>query len=125
MDDETLIKADFRQHPDQKYYVARKRGGVLKIYKYKKMDKFARKYMVCQGICTCGRVTKPFVTTGTCNKEIYIKECIEKRLVPLYNSHNIPPVFWPDLATCHYAGDTIACYDRNGITSFWLFFLSY
>lgn len=116
MDDETIIKADFRQNPHQKFYVARTRGAVSKIFKYKKMDKFARKYMIWQGICSCGRVTKPFVTNGILNKELYIKQCIEKRLMPLYNAHNIPPLFWPDLATCHYANDTIACYDRNNIS---------
>lgn len=46
MDDETLVKADFRQIPQQKFYVANKRGSVPKIFKYKKIDKFARKYLV-------------------------------------------------------------------------------
>lgn len=116
MDDETLIKADFRQNPHQKFYVVKQRGSVSKIFKYKKMDKFARKYIVWQGICSCGRVTRPFVTNGTINSEIYIKECIEKRLLPLYGSHNVPPLFWPDLAMCHYSAATIACYDRNSIS---------
>lgn len=115
IDDETLIKADFNQMPHQQYYVAKTKGGVSKIFKYKKRDKFAKKYMVWQAICSCGRYSSPFIMTGTVNKDVYIKECLQKRLLPLYKSHDIQPIFWPDLATCHYAGQTIQWYNDNQV----------
>ena len=39
------------------------------------------------------------------NQEVYLNECIEKRLVPFVQEHykNGKYVFWPDLASSHYA----------------------
>lgn len=115
MDDETMVKGDFQQLPGNEYYVARVRGGVNKIFKYKKLDKFAKKYMVWQAICTCGRRTRPYIVSkGTMNAKVY-KSCLIKYLKPLYDDHNTPPVFWPDLATCHYEKNVVKWYNDNQI----------
>ena len=70
------------------------------------MQKFAKKFIVWQAICECGERSSCFVTTGTINIEIYIKECLKKRLLPFIRSHTSNPSFRPDLA-CHYSGTTL------------------
>lgn len=114
-DDETYIKADFRQMPGSVFYSAVSRGGVKKIYKYRKVDKFAKKYLLWQALCTCGRRSSVFVTKATMNGRLYINECLKKRLLPLYKAHTIKPLFWPDLSTVHYAKDSVAWYTSNGV----------
>ena len=44
---------------------------------------------------------------GTMNTEIYIKGCLKKRLLPFLGSHTGNPLFWPDLASCHYSETTL------------------
>lgn len=79
MDDETVAKADFKELSGRSFYTAHLRLGVRKQLKYKKMQKFGTKYMVWQAICTCGKFTRPFVTNGTINRQVYINECLQKR----------------------------------------------
>lgn len=71
--------------------------------------------MVWQAICSGGRRSKSFVTSGTINSEVYIKECLKKRLLPLYKDHDHQPIFWPDLASCHYSNLTLQWYEANGV----------
>lgn len=119
MDDETYVKSDFKQLPGKTFYVAAAKKMIEKKYRKIATKKFAKKYLVWQAICSCGKKSKSFVTTGTINKTIYIKECLEKRLLPFIREHidrtNKVPLFWPDLASCHYAKDTIEWYTTNNV----------
>lgn len=115
MDDETYVKADFKQLPGQKFYLATARGDVPAKFKFVFADKFARKYMIWQGICSCGRKTKVFITDKTFNSELYRTECLQKRILPFIRSHNEPVMFWPDLASCHYSKTVLQWYETNGI----------
>ena len=47
----------------------------------------------------------PFISTGTMTAETYLRECLQKRLIPFITKHHeIEDIlFWPDLATYHYA----------------------
>ena len=36
------------------------------------------------------------------NTQLYIDECLEKRLLPFIEQHDVPCIFWPDLAPIHY-----------------------
>lgn len=110
MDDETYIKCDFNQLPGPKYYTAIVRGGVSSKYKYKSMDKFGKKLLLWQAICSCGLKSRAFVTSSTLNSDVYIKECLQARLLPFYRKHNVPCWFWPDLASCHYSKKTMDWY---------------
>lgn len=38
------------------------------------------------------------------NAEVYLEECLKKRVWPLIKKHNVRCVFWSDLASCYYAG---------------------
>lgn len=115
MDDETYVKADFNQLPGHQFYTAKKKGEVADKFKKKKVDKFAKKYLVWQAICKCGLKSSFFITSGTVDQNIYIKECLNKRLLPLIRQHKGPVLFWPDLATCHYGKLAMKWYEDNGV----------
>lgn len=119
MDDETYVKGDFKQLPGKTYYVAQAKNAIEKKYRQIAMKKFAKKYLVWQAICSCGKKSKSFITVGTINKDIYIKECLQKRLLPFIKEHisrtKKIPLFWPDLASAHYAKATIEWYTANNV----------
>lgn len=115
MDDETYVKADPRQIPGNNFYYAKFRGGIPSKYKYICEDKFAKKYMVWQAICSCGMKSAFFVTDRTMNAEMYRNECLQKRLFPLIRKHNSSVLFWPDLASIHFAAQTAQWYEDNKI----------
>lgn len=77
--------------------------------KFKQKTKFFKKYMVWQAIDSFGNDSDPYITTGTINASIYLEECLKKRLLPfLVQNHDLDKVlFWPDMATCHYATDAV------------------
>jgi len=115
MDDETYCVCDFNQIPSQEFYVARRLGETSARFKIRKATKFPKKYLVWQAICSCGQKSEEFVTPGTLNSEVYVTECLKKRLLPLIEAHTIPVMFWPDLATCHYGKKAKEFYEENGI----------
>lgn len=115
MDDETPIKADFRQLPGPKFYTAQERLGVADKYKFIKLDKFGKKMMIWQAICSCGLKSEPLVTTSTFDSKFYIENCLQKRLLPFIRRHDVPVKFWPDLASCHYSKSTMKWYEENGV----------
>lgn len=43
----------------------------------------------------------------TIDDTIYLKECLEKRLLPFMKKHHEmnDVLFWPNMATCHYKND--------------------
>ena len=115
LDDETYMKANFKQLPGRKFYVSQFRGNVPEKFKYIQVDKFAKKFMVWQAICSCGNKSEPFITSQTMTADLYIKEGLQKRLLPFIRSHRVPVKFWPDLATIHYAGKTNRWYEENQV----------
>ena len=62
------------------------------------------KFLVWQCLDENGNVSEPFIRTGTINSKIYLKECLEKRMLPFIKiHHNLDQVlFWPDMASSHY-----------------------
>jgi hypothetical protein len=115
MDDETYVKCDFKQVPGQKFYVSTIRGNVSNKYKHSFVHKYAKKLMVWQAICSGGQKTKTFVTSSTMTSELYMKECLEKRVLPFVLQHHGLVKFWPDLASCHYSKVTQKWYRDNNI----------
>lgn len=115
IDDETYVKMDFGQLPGQKFYMATARGNVPAKFKFAFMDKFAKKLMIWQGICSCGAKTKVFVTNKTMDSKLYKEECLKNRVLPFIKAHKGPVKFWPDLASCHYSREVIQWYRDNNI----------
>ena len=115
MDDETYVLCEFSQLPGQEFYSATKRGGVEEKFRSKKKSKFPKKFLVWQAICGCGKRSKCFVTSGTINTEVYVKECLQKRLLPFISQHGGLTFFWPDLASCHYGKAAKKWYEDNNV----------
>lgn len=115
MDDESYVVSDFAQLPGRSFYRSRYRFGVKRQFKYQRLSKFPGKYMIWQAICSCGRKSASFVAKGNMKCDDYIKECLNKRLLPLIKSHTTKPLFWPDLAAIHYAKKALEWYDQNEV----------
>lgn len=49
------------------------------------------------------------------NGDIYLKHCLKERLLPLIKKHQSPVVFWPDLASCHFAKNVKEWYEAEGL----------
>ena len=48
-----------------------------------KTEKFGKKVMIWQAICSYGFKTQPFFANRNMNSEVYVKECFKKRLMPM------------------------------------------
>lgn len=80
-------------------------------------EKFPKKILVWIAISNRG-LSKPLIRptrSEAINSEIYVKECLTKRLVPFIREYHsdLNYVFWPDLASSHYSKDTVAWMDKN------------
>lgn len=117
MDDETYVYADPSQVPGRSFYHAKDKNGVAFQHRFKPKEKFAEKFMVWQCVDADGNVSTPFVSTGTMNWEVYLRECLKKRLLPFIRQHhpNQRILFWPDLARCHYAKNVTDWLEEQGI----------
>jgi transposase len=76
------------------------------IVKYKKKKKFELKLLVWVAISRKG-ISKLFICPSgqAINQYIYREECLQRRLIPFINRLHSEddPIFWPDLASAHYA----------------------
>jgi transposase len=74
--------------------------------KYSPRTKYEEKLLVWIAISSKGISEPYFVPSGLAiNQTIYLKECIMKRLIPFIKKNHSDGkyVFWPDLASAHYA----------------------
>lgn len=115
MDDETYVYSDNAQARGNDVYYAKTRLGVAEKHKFKKLDKFPQKFLIWQGICSCGKKTDAFIAKGTINADLYLQECLKKRVLPFIRKHRSPVLFWPDLATAHYARKVQEWYREENI----------
>ena len=114
-DDKTYCKKDFSKLPGNQYYYQSKGDYVGNKFKYTQTERFARKILVWQAICSCSLKSATFVTLKTLTSNLYINECLQKCLLPFNNKHSKAVIFWPDLATIHYSKKTMEWYNQNGI----------
>jgi hypothetical protein len=86
--------------------------------KYRKVAKYEPKLLVWLCISDKG-ISKPFfVPSGLAvNQKVYLEQCIIKRLVPFIETHHADGqyLFWPDLATSHWANSVIDYFEEKGI----------
>lgn len=77
--------------------------------KYKQKAKFADKVLVWCAIST-GGISRPYVGRvrgEALNSESYIRNCLTKLINFIHQNHAQDDImFWPDLASCHYARET-------------------
>lgn len=115
LDDETYVKMDFKTLPGPQYYTKKIGTDVGDEIKAIALDKFGSKLLVWQAICQCGKRSRPYICSGTINSHIYLTECLQKRLLPFIRSHKQPTIFWPDLASSHYANKIIDWLNENNV----------
>jgi hypothetical protein len=86
--------------------------------KYQTAAKYESKLLVWIAASPKG-LSKPFIVPNglAINQYIYTNECLSKRLIPFLNAHHSDGeyVFWPDLATSHYADSTMDFMIENSI----------
>lgn len=104
IDDETYVPLDPSEIPGTQYY-NEVEGHPLDItYKLKPKSKYVKKFLVWQAIASTGAVSEPFITKGTINRFVYRDECIKRTLKFIDSIADRNQVlFWPDMATSHYA----------------------
>lgn len=86
--------------------------------KFRQKSKFSPKLMMWIAVGTKGHCEPYFHRTkGAVNAEIYSDQCLIRRLIPWlknrYKSQRI--LFWPDLASCHYARNTLETLDGASV----------
>jgi hypothetical protein len=85
--------------------------------KYKGKSKYPKKILVWIAISERG-ISKPLIRSSKAvaiNQNIYLKECLKKRLLPFINNKHYDGnyIFWPDLASSHYANQCVAWMSEN------------
>lgn len=101
MDDETYCTVDPESTHGIKFYSCRDKKNIPAKFKFKSTEKFPKKYLIWLAIDENGSVSKPLIVSRTLNSQLYLKECIMKRLIPFIKNKDV--FFWPDMATSHYA----------------------
>jgi len=102
------------------YYVDQKKfGDVPDNIRLKFREKFTVKVLVWATVSRRG-ISNLYIRkwkSVASNSDIYISECLTKRLLP-YLNEKYPAghfIFWPDLASCHYAKASLKCLEDNKI----------
>ncbi|OXA48712.1 hypothetical protein Fcan01_16653 [Folsomia candida] len=105
LDDETYVPVDPSNLPGRHFFHSSDPSEVAYEEKVRKKDKFPKKYCIWQCISSHGHVSDPVVLEGNINQDIYLKNCVKAGLEAFINRFhkNDKVLFWPDLATCHYA----------------------
>lgn len=101
MDDETYCTVDPESINGIKFYSCKDKNKIPDKYKFKAKEKFPKKYLIWLAIDEHGAVSKPLIISKTLNSQLYLKDCVKKRLMPFIKNKQV--LFWPDMATSHYA----------------------
>lgn len=115
LDDESYVRQDPLETPGRQFYHAKDPSKAKTEHKVKCASKFPTKFLVWQALDQFGNVSEPYVHEGCMNSETYLKECVLARLIPFIKKyHKIENViFWPDLATIHYANIVKSEIEKN------------
>lgn len=61
---------DFSQNHGNKFYTTEDSESQKSKFKEQKIEEKAEKYLIWQTMCTCGKISQPFIATGNVNSEI-------------------------------------------------------
>jgi transposase len=118
VDDESYFNVNGTNNSQSDSYFTDSITETPENIKYRATEKFPSKVLVWLAISEKGCSQPYIVDSGLgINRFIYIKECIQKHLTKFINKFHSDDdyLFWPDLASSHYAKDTLAAYERLGI----------
>lgn len=116
MDDESYFTIEGNEWQGDSYYEC-EGHEIPENVKFKTRSKFPKKVLVWLAISESGVSEPVFLQSGLAvNKQIYINKCIPKleKFIKKFHKHE-KVVFWPDLASSHYAKDTLTELSRLGI----------
>lgn len=117
VDDEKYFTLDgTNMSGNDRYYTADKSTCPDNV-RFKGVAKFPEKILVWITISERG-MSKPLFRpwkSVAITKELYIEECLTKRLLPFIHKYHpdFDYIFWPDLASAHYANACVAWMDEN------------
>ena len=83
IDEESYVFVDPQGMPGRRFYYS---SGLLNASygaRSKPTSKFAKKFMVLLALDADGNVSEPYI----CTSEVYLRECIKKRLIPFIMEH--------------------------------------
>ena len=114
MDDESYFTLAHSDLPSNAFYYATCKGDAPDSVKFSAVKKFESKLLMWIAISDRG-ISKPYFVPSkeAVTKEVYSNECIRKRLYPFIKKyHNDDEyLFWPDLASSHYAKLTLQTFE--------------
>ena len=86
--------------------------------KFKRTQKYSAMVMVWIALCEKG-ISEPFFAKQhqSVNEETHLEHCIKGHWMPFVNRYHDPNkvLFWPDLASSHYASRVIDFFDEQKI----------
>ena len=106
LDDESYFTLSNDSQPGNDSFYSDNVQQTPETVRNKFKSKYEKKIMVWLAISPRGVSAPYFIPSGLAvNQEVYIKECIMKRLEPMIKKYYPDGgyVFWPDLASSHYA----------------------
>ena len=106
LDDESYFTLSHDSQPRNDSFYSDNVDKTPASVKNKFKSKYEKKLMVWLAISPKGLSNLYFVPNGLAvNQEVYLNECIQKRLEPMIKKYYPRGgyVFWPDLASSHYA----------------------
>ena len=118
MDDESYFPFMHDEMPGNVGYYTTNKENTPPAVRYRFKTKFPKKLLVWIAISDKGHSEPFFVPSrGNVNGEMYRRECIEGRLVPFLQKHHSDGdyIFWPDLASAHYANATQELLHENNV----------
>jgi transposase len=118
MDDESYFTFAGSNMVQNDHYYASSRGSAEINRIFRRQAKFQDKLMVWIALSPAG-MSRPFFCPSheAVNAVMYQSKCIQQRLTPFIQHHHPDGqyLFWPDLASCHYAGSTLNLFQHLGI----------
>ncbi len=110
MDDEKYFTLSGHNMPGNSGYYTGNKYTVPNHVRFAGKEKFPLKVLVWIAISEKG-ISAPLIRPSgsvAVNSDIYIKECLEKRLLPFIHKYHphFTYQFWPDLASAHYSNAT-------------------
>jgi hypothetical protein len=118
MDDEAYFTFSGSNMPQNDHYYSTACGLAENAVKFRQQAKFEDKLMCWIAVSPRG-IAKPYFCPSreAVNAQIYQTKCIQQRLIPFINLNHQDGnyIFWPDLASCHYARSTLNLLQHHNI----------
>ena len=117
MDDEKYFTYSGHQMPGTAGYYSNNKDTCPEKVRFAGQQKFPPKILVWAAILERG-ISQVLIRpqkSPAIDADIYIAECLEKRLLPFLHRYHgdFNYIFWPDLASAHYAKDTVTWMNEN------------